>query len=87
MEKSVLNTLRLPARLDVRQVAERLGFQEYEIGVLMRLGLLKPLGNPAQNGHKWFATIAIEECASNSGWLDKATKAVAKHFKMKKSPS
>jgi len=83
MEKFVLTTPRLPARLDAGQVADRLGFQEYEVGILMRLGLLKPLGTPAQNGHKWFATVTIEQNAQDHTWLDKATKAVARHIKSK----
>lgn len=83
MDKAVLTMPRLPARLDVSQVAARLGFQEYEIAILVRHGLLKPLGNPAQNGHKWFATVSVEECAADMAWLDKATKAVSKHFRAK----
>ena len=41
-EKSILFLSRLPARLDMNQTAEILGFLSYEIPVLMSLGLLNP---------------------------------------------
>ena len=53
-EKSILFVPRLPARLDVNQVADILGFLPREIVILLKEGLLKPLGKPAQNGHKFF---------------------------------
>jgi hypothetical protein len=77
-DKGILDVLRLPARLDVRQAAMLLGFQEYEIPILLRLKLLKPLGTPRQNSHKYFASAEILELTQNRDWLDKATRAVAK---------
>ena len=71
---------RLPARLDVDQAAEVLGFLKHEISVLLSAGLLRPLGKPAQNGHKFFCTTEILELSQNRDWLDKATRAVAKHW-------
>jgi hypothetical protein len=80
-QKSMLLTSRLPARLDVEQTAEILGFLPHEISVLMKTGLIKPLGKPAPNGHKFFCAIEICILAENREWLDKATRAVAKHWK------
>jgi len=40
-EKSMLSVLRLPARLDVKQAAEILGFLPHELTVLLKAGLLK----------------------------------------------
>ena len=80
-EKSILFVPRLPARLDVNQVAEILGFLPHEIVVLLKVGLLKPLGKPAPNGHKFFCTTEISALSENREWLDKATRAVARHWK------
>jgi len=49
--------------------------------VLMRLRLLKPLGNPAQNGRKYFCTAEILELVQNREWLEKATRAVIRFQK------
>lgn len=80
-EKSMLSVPRLPARLDVKQAAEILGFLPHELTVLLKAGLLKPLGKPAANGHKFFSTVEILDLSTNREWLDKATRAVAKHWK------
>jgi hypothetical protein len=80
-EKSALFLPRLPARLDVNQAAEMLGFLPHEIPVLLKAGLLRPLGKPAPNGHKFFCTVEVSSLSENREWLDKATRAVAKHWK------
>jgi hypothetical protein len=82
-EKSALFLPRLPARLDVNQAAEILGFLQHEIPFLLKAGLLKPLGKPAPNGHKFFSAIEISALSENREWLDKATRAVARHWKDK----
>jgi hypothetical protein len=73
----------LPARLAPEKVAALLGFSPYEISVLMRTGLLKPLGKPAPNAHKYFCAAEILELSNNREWLDKATRAVGKHWQDK----
>lgn len=80
-EKSALYLPRLPARLDVGQVSEILGFLPHEIPVLLKAGLLKPLGKPAPNGHKFFSSAEVSALSENREWLDKATRAVAKHWR------
>jgi hypothetical protein len=72
--------LRLPARLDFRQTAELLGFKDYEIPILVRARLLKPLGNPAHNGHKYFAAVDVIALSQDSAWLDRASRVVARHW-------
>ncbi|MGA3268491.1 MAG: hypothetical protein ABSE16_16920 [Verrucomicrobiota bacterium] len=79
-DKSALFLPRLPARLDVNQVAEILGFLRHEIPVLMNIGLLRPLGRPAANGHKFFCTAEILELSQNREWLSKATSAISKRW-------
>lgn len=86
-EKSALFLPRLPARLDVNQAAEVLGFLPHEIPVLSKAGLLKPLGKPAPNGHKFFCTAEVTSLAENRDWLDKATRAVAKHWRDRNAAS
>jgi hypothetical protein len=80
-EKSILFVPRLPARLDVNQAADVLGFLPHEIVVLLKAGLLKPLGKPPPNGHKFFCTIEISTLAQNREWLDKATRTVTRHWR------
>src|SRR5947199_1233233 len=83
-ERTILEVLRLPARLDVRQTAMLLGVQADEIQILMRAKLLKPLGEPAQNGHKFFSTSDIEALGRDRAWLDKASKTITRHWRSKR---
>src|SRR6266581_753874 len=83
-ERTVLDVLRLPARLDVRQTAMLLGVQADEIQILMRAKLLKPLGEPAQNGHKFFSSSDIEALGRDRIWIDKASKTITRHWRSKR---
>jgi hypothetical protein len=67
----------------VPHTAQLLGFSEHDIPVLIRLRLLKPLGNPPSNGHKYFATVELDRLAQDPNWLDKATRAVIQHWQSK----
>jgi hypothetical protein len=60
-----------------------LGFAEHDIPVLIKARLLKPLGSPAQNGIKWFSTAELEALAQDRAWLDRATKAVQSHWRVR----
>jgi hypothetical protein len=82
-EKSVLLSSHLPARLIPEKVGEMLGFSAYEISVPMRTGLLKPLGGPAPNAHKYFCAAKVVELSYNREWLDKATRVISKHWQDK----
>jgi hypothetical protein len=75
----------LPARLDVTATAKLLGFGEPDIQILMAVGKLIPLGDPAPNAPKWFASIEIIRLATDHDWLHKATKEIAKHWQRKRS--
>jgi hypothetical protein len=74
----------LPARLDVVATAKLLGFAESDIQVLMAVGKLTPLGDPAPNAPKWFAAVEMIRLAANQDWLHKATKDVAKFWRNKR---
>jgi hypothetical protein len=71
----------LPARLDVATTAELLGFAEHDIQILMAVGKLTPLGDPAPNAPKWFAAVEIIQLATDRDWLHKATKELSKYWR------
>lgn len=80
-ENSLLFARRLPARLDVEQVSEITGFLPLEVRILTRLKVLPVLGQPAQNAHKYYARVVIEDLCQDAAWLDKATKAISKYWR------
>ena len=84
MDWSHLNSQRLPGRINAELTASFLGFREEpDIQVLMRAKLLKPLGNPAPNGTKWFSSVEILQLAADKEWLHKATLTIQKFWKSK----
>lgn len=74
----VYNSRRLPARLLIEQVALLLGFQPYQLVMLIAAGHLECLGSPRPNSIKWFSSAYICGLASDTQWLDVATKIVAR---------
>ena len=73
----------LPARLTAEQAAWVLNCQPHDVPVLVMARLLKPLGNPAPNSVKYFATEVVLELAKDRPWLAKVTNAVSQHWKEK----
>ncbi|MGH7978930.1 MAG: hypothetical protein ACREE6_06100 [Limisphaerales bacterium] len=55
------------------------GWPDYYLPFLIRAGHLRPLGKPAQNARKWFATVEIER-SCDPDWLDKAIRIVEKQI-------
>src|SRR5947208_6806465 len=84
LDRAVLSLQRLPARLDVQQTAALLGFQEHDIPLLTKAGLLKPLGKPAVNAVRYFSAVIVEQLARDSEWLAKATNTVYRHWQKKR---
>ena len=74
----------LPARLDVAETAKLLGFAVHDMQILMAMGKLTPLGDPAPNAPKWFAAVEMIRLATDQDWLHKATKDLAKHWRNKR---
>jgi hypothetical protein len=74
----------LPARLDVAATAKLLGFAGSEIQVLMALGKLTPLGDPAPNASKSFCAVEVIRLAADQNWLHKATKEISRHWRQKR---
>ncbi len=83
VDVDVLNSRRLPARLEFSHVARLLNFQVYELQILCRVGLLSPLGRPAQNSRKFFSRDDILALASNRNFLHKATLVIAREIQRK----
>ena len=73
--KDMLAWPRLPGRLNAEQTAAVLGFAAHDIPVLVVAKLLKPLGTPAANAVKYFASAVIQELAQDPDWLHRATRA------------
>lgn len=71
---------RLPVRLTVEQVTWLLNCSEEDVRVMMSAKLLKPLGKPAQNGTKYFATKVILTLADDVKSLDRITAATQQHW-------
>jgi hypothetical protein len=66
----------LPARLTAEQAAWIINCQPHDVPVLVAARLLKPLGNPAANGIKFFAASELLELIKDRAWLVKVTNAV-----------
>src|SRR6266581_3928852 len=71
----------VPARLDATKTAWLLGFELHEIPILIAANLLKPLGHPARNGMKFFATQALEQLRRDEKWLARASDAICEYWR------
>jgi hypothetical protein len=70
----------LPARLTSEQAGWVLNCQAHDIPALVNARLLKPLGTPAQNGAKFFATADVLELTKDRSWLVKVTNTICQHW-------
>ena len=84
MKNDKLDFLRLsknlPARVNAQEASWLLGFAPHDMPVLVKAGLIKPLGRPAQNSVKYYAAAELEELRADRKWLSKATEAVYWHW-------
>ena len=71
----------IPARLDALQAAWFLGFEAHEIPILIAAALLKPLGHPARNSTKFFATETLEQFRRDEKGLARASDAIANYWR------
>lgn len=78
-----MNAARLPARMTAQEVGWFLGFSANDVPVLARYGLIKPLGHPATNGIKYYATVAIQERYGDVRWLTKASDTIIRYWQSK----
>jgi hypothetical protein len=73
----------LPARLTAEQVAWVLNCQAADVPILVANRLLKPIGIPAPNSVKYFATADILELSKDRNWLSKFTNVISEHWREK----
>ena len=78
--KSLLSLATLPARLSRTQAADYLGFEPDHITLLIKAGLLKPLGRPKPNSDKYFAAVKLAELRQDETWLSRATQFICQHW-------
>ena len=73
----------LPARLTAEQAAWVLNCGQHDIPALIAARLLKPLGNPAANGGKFFATADLLEAVKDRNWLVRMSATIYQHWQKK----
>lgn len=73
----------LPGRLNAEQAAWVLNCQAHDVPILVAARLIKPLGNPPQNGSKYFASVEIVELARDRNWLARISNAITQHWRYK----
>jgi len=73
----------LPARLTAEQAAWVLNCQPHDIPALVAAKLIRPLGNPPQNGIKFFATAELLECCKDRHWLVRMSATIYQHWQKK----
>jgi hypothetical protein len=78
--KAMSNGRARPACVGMEEVAAIFGWPDYYVPFLVSAGHLMPLGKPAQNARKWFATVEIERMCGDPDWLDKAVRIVEKQI-------
>jgi len=76
-----LNLRSKPAKLTSEEAAWYLGFLAHELPMLTAAGLLKPLGQPSENGCKFFSSIDLEKLKHDSLWLAQACDVIIKYWK------
>src|SRR5688572_18499633 len=81
--RDVLGLRRLPSRLGVADAAILLNVGEHDIPVLVRAGLLQPLGHPPPNAVKYFATVELMDLAGDRKWLSRMCDAIYQYWAKK----
>jgi len=74
---------RPPARLTAEQAAWWLNCQVHDIPALVGAKLLKPLGNPPQNGIKYYSTAEVLAASEDPRWLGRMSAAIYQHWHRK----
>ena len=82
-KREFLNLKNIPARLEMQEAGWYLGFAPHAIPILISAGLLKPLGRPAANGVKYFATATLAELRDDTQWLARASDALTRYWQHK----
>lgn len=72
----VLERPQLPAILRPEEVAHLLNAHPDDVPVLVKKGLLKPLGRIGDRDHSRFASIDLLARVADVKWLDRVTRAI-----------
>ena len=73
-----------PGVINVEEVQYITGFNsQFHIRILIKAGLLRPLGKPSPNGQKLFSSAEILALANDRDWVDRAVKAIEKAIREK----
>lgn len=70
-----------PASIGCEEVGWLLGIAKHSVGILVRRGVLKPLGRPAKNSEKRFYTREIEEFSQDKKSMDLVVRTLQQHWK------
>ena len=81
--KALLDHRRLPLRVGVADAAILLNVGEHDIPVLVRAGVLQPLGDPQPNAVKYFMTVDLLERADDREWLSEMCDAIYEYWSKK----
>jgi len=81
----LLNARRLPATLPSEDVAFLLGRHTTDVPILVKAGVLCPLGKPAPSAPKYFASQDILELSKDVKQLSKAVECLTRHWAKKNS--
>ena len=79
--KEYLNLTTKPGKVTAEEAGWHLGFNTHEIPILTGAGMLQPLGNPADNGVKFFLSKELDQLCENRDWYSKACDTVIKYWK------
>lgn len=71
------------ARLRPEQAAISLGCAAHDIPILIRAGLLKPLGRLSPNAVKHFSKRKVLELCQDDTWLARMTETISRHWQQK----
>jgi hypothetical protein len=83
-DKDLLNCRRLPAIITAEEVLRLTGFTTLDqLRILMRHGLLPPLGKPAPNGQKLFSSSEVLALAQNRDWAERAVRTISRSVQAK----
>ncbi len=84
-DRTILNTRRLPARLDSFATAAFLGISVHSLSVLAKRRLLVPLGGKtlAPNAPRYYASCELEELARDKDWLNRVCIALGDYSRHK----
>jgi hypothetical protein len=82
-KRAFLNLKNILARLEMQEAGWYLGFAPHAIPILIRAGLLKPLGRPAANEVKYFAMASLAELRGDTQWLERASDALTRYWQYK----